>query len=93
MVKASPFAGYDAGRNYCEILGLADTHSPPNSVNPLAKRLSNYKIRTLNQRNSAAERELHNLGITFTVYSDAGAIDRILPFDPIPRQIPQADWK
>ncbi|WP_375204343.1 circularly permuted type 2 ATP-grasp protein [Hyphococcus sp.] len=98
MPKANPFAGYDAGDNYCELFGLTDTKPQTGkpqtgAANPLAKRLSKYNIRTLNQRNSAAERELHNLGITFTVYSDAGAIDRILPFDPIPRRIAQADWK
>ena len=32
------------------------------------------------------------LGITFTVYSDATAIDRILPFDCIPRIISASDW-
>lgn len=90
MVKHAQFPGYEPGHNYCELFGRAHESSAPN---PLAKKLSQYKIRTLNQRNAAAERELHNLGITFTVYSDAGAIDRILPFDPIPRQITQKDWR
>lgn len=90
MSKTTIFPGYDPGAHFCEIFG--DTQNPSNQ-NPLAKKLSKYKVRTLNQRNAAAERELHNLGITFTVYSDAGAIDRILPFDPIPRQISQKDWK
>lgn len=93
MAKANSFAGYDAGKNYCELFGSPGAKPSPEADNPLAKRLSKYNIRTLNQRNKAAERELHNLGITFTVYSDAGAIDRILPFDPIPRRIAQNDWK
>ena len=37
------------------------------------------------QRAAAANAELYNLGITFTVYSDAKTIDRILPFDVLPR--------
>ncbi len=90
MAKSDLFAGYDAGENYCELFGRAGGEA---GANPLAKRLAKYKLRTLNQRNKSAERELHNLGITFTVYSDAGAIDRILPFDPLPRQISSADWK
>ncbi len=90
MTKNDAFLGYDPGSNYCEVFGRTDQEP---AKNPLATRLAKYKIRTLNQRNSAAERELHNLGITFTVYSDSGAIDRILPFDPIPRQIPQNDWR
>ena len=90
MNKNDAFQGYDPDGDFCEIFGPAASRQ---TQNPLARKLSKYKIRTLNQRNSAAERELHNLGITFTVYSDSGAIDRILPFDPIPRQISQADWK
>ena len=39
----------------------------------------------LGHRARAAEAELFNQGITFTVYSDGDAIDRILPFDVIPR--------
>ena len=42
---------------------------------------------------NAAARELYNLGITFTVYSDQDVIDRILPFDVIPRVISAADWE
>ncbi|WP_425409002.1 circularly permuted type 2 ATP-grasp protein [Hyphococcus sp.] len=90
MAKPIMFPGYHPGKNYCEIFARGKSTNAPNA---LADRLSKYKVRTLNQRNAAAERELHNLGITFTVYSDAGAIDRILPFDPVPRQITQKDWK
>ncbi|OYV34605.1 MAG: hypothetical protein B7Z80_20790 [Rhodospirillales bacterium 20-64-7] len=43
-------------------------------------------------RAAAAETELIDLGITFTVYSDATAIDRILPFDCIPRIITHDEW-
>lgn len=88
MVRNNLFTGYDAGHDFCE---TTDRRVGGKS-NSLARQLSRYNIRTLNQRNKAAERELHNLGITFTVYSDAGAIDRILPFDPLPRQISTDDW-
>ncbi|GJL93838.1 MAG: hypothetical protein DHS20C05_02430 [Hyphococcus sp.] len=87
------FSGYDAGENYCEIFGTSNSAGiSPAGEDPLAIRLAKYKLKTLNQRNKNAERELHNLGITFTVYSDAGAIDRILPFDPLPRKISSEDW-
>ena len=46
----------------------------------------------LQRRAKDAERELYNLGITFTVYSDRDAIDRILPFDVIPRVISAGEW-
>ncbi|MBU6499358.1 MAG: circularly permuted type 2 ATP-grasp protein, partial [Rhodospirillales bacterium] len=47
----------------------------------------------LRARAAAAENELIDLGITFTVYSDAAAIDRILPFDCIPRILTAAEWR
>ena len=36
---------------------------------------------------------MYNLGITFTVYSDAMTIDRILPFDVIPRILSIEEWQ
>jgi uncharacterized circularly permuted ATP-grasp superfamily protein len=47
----------------------------------------------LRRRSRAAERELFNLGITFTVYTDRDAIDRVLPFDLIPRVLSKKDWE
>ncbi len=36
---------------------------------------------------------LHNEGVTFTVYSDADeGIERVWPFDILPRIIPAAEW-
>ena len=46
----------------------------------------------LQRRAKDAERELYNLGITFLVYSDQDAVDRILPFDVIPRVISAREW-
>jgi len=33
------------------------------------------------------------MGISFTVYSDKGNIDRLWPFDLIPRTIEASEWK
>lgn len=89
MRQSDLFKEYDAHGGYCEIFG-----SKTNQVrSALGDRLAAFKLGVLNQRNRAAERELQNLGITFTVYSEAGAIDRILPFDPIPRPIAAGDWR
>jgi len=55
-------------------------------------RLAALPIDSLRQRAQEAERDLLDRGITFTVYSDATAIDRILPFDLIPRVITPAEW-
>ena len=86
----SPLSGYDPGDYYCELLGTAK--EPNRQIGPLWHALETSELTTLTRRAADAERELFNLGITFTVYSDKDAIDRILPFDVIPRIISAADW-
>ncbi len=58
----------------------------------LEARLAKIGLDALRGRAAAAETELIDLGVTFTVYSDATAIDRILPFDCIPRIITHGEW-
>ena len=77
--------GYDPNGFYCEMLGNAANQ-------PIRDRLANLTIEALQRRSADAEAELYNLGITFTVYSDKDAIDRILPFDVIPRVLSPTEW-
>ncbi|GAB4166741.1 MAG: circularly permuted type 2 ATP-grasp protein [Thalassobaculales bacterium] len=84
-------AGYDPAGFFCELLGSAAL--PSHHATLLRERLSALPIADLTRRARIAERELFNLGITFTVYSERNAIDRILPFDVIPRVISAADWQ
>ena len=84
------FAGYDAGAYFCEMLrgeGLSDP-----AIDRIVERLATMDLQELRRRAQDAERELYNLGITFTVYSDKEAIDRILPFDLMPRVLSAAEW-
>lgn len=57
------------------------------------ERLGRLSLETLRDRARDAELELYNFGITFTVYTQKDAIDRILPFDVIPRVITAEDWQ
>ncbi len=82
--------GYDAKTFYCEIFGTPE--NPLDHTRAISEWLSNIQSRALRRRAQVCERELFNLGITFTVYSDGGAIDRILPFDVIPRPISAGEW-
>ncbi|MBN8909983.1 MAG: circularly permuted type 2 ATP-grasp protein, partial [Rhodospirillales bacterium] len=59
----------------------------------LLSRLAAMPIESLRRRAADAERDLLERGITFTVYSDATAIDRILPFDLIPRVLTPPEWR
>jgi len=59
----------------------------------IRERMRQLKVSTLKRRSRQSDRELYNLGITFTVYSDRDAIDRVLPFDVIPRVLSRDDWQ
>jgi uncharacterized circularly permuted ATP-grasp superfamily protein len=81
--------GYDKGPYFCELTDGA-LHDP--ALRLIAERLSCMEPGELRRRASIAEAELFNQGITFTVYSEKDAIDRILPFDLIPRVLTAAEW-
>ena len=76
---------YDPGGFYCEMLRCPATAE-------IRDRLARMPIAEFKRRAAGAEQALYNLGITFTVYSDSQAIARILPFDAIPRVLPQNEW-
>ncbi len=82
--------GYDAGGFYCELTGAPD--KPAQFAAPVKKLLDALDMRELRRRAKEAERELYNSGITFTVYTKKDVIDRVLPFDIIPRVISKRDW-
>ncbi|MEM7222442.1 MAG: circularly permuted type 2 ATP-grasp protein [Pseudomonadota bacterium] len=91
MIELSgPLSGYDPGSYFCELTGRRE--DPALFAEPIVERLSHLKLSALRDRAHDAELELYNFGITFTVYSQKDAIDRILPFDVIPRVISAEDW-
>jgi uncharacterized circularly permuted ATP-grasp superfamily protein len=83
---ASVLDGYDSQGFYCEMLQNAASQV-------IRERLAGLSIEALKQRAASANAELYNLGITFTVYSDATTIDRVLPFDVIPRVLSSDEWQ
>ncbi len=54
--------------------------------------LQHLNISDLQQKEKIAGELFMNQGITFTVYSDNEGIERIFPFDIIPRIITGAEW-
>src|SRR5580704_11618054 len=74
QMELSILDGYDPQGFFCEMLRSS-------ASNVIRERLSGLSISALKERAAAANAELYNLGITFTIYSDARTIDRILPFD------------
>ncbi|MCE2510106.1 MAG: circularly permuted type 2 ATP-grasp protein [Alphaproteobacteria bacterium] len=80
---------YDSEGHFCEMFGRRGL----SHTRKIRDYLDGLNIAALRARARDAERELFNLGITFTVYTDRDAIDRILPFDVIPRILSSKDWK
>src|SRR5215207_4624624 len=79
-------AHYEPNGFYCEM-------SRAEVAQLIRDRLGALSIDDLKQRASEAEAELQDLGITFTVYSDKDATDRVLPFDIIPRVVSAQEWQ
>ena len=89
--KTGLFSEYDRGGFYCEMFG--SDSQPALHTDLIRDRMQRMKISTLRRRAQSSDRELYNLGITFTVYDDRNAIDRVLPFDVIPRVLSREDWQ
>jgi uncharacterized circularly permuted ATP-grasp superfamily protein len=90
-MSANPFDLYSAGPYFCELTREREGDGGTPAL--IRNRLAAIGIDALHARAAAAENDLFNLGITFTVYSQATAIDRILPFDCIPRVITAREWE
>lgn len=54
--------------------------------------LSRQGIETLAQRNKQADVLFRRMGITFAVYGERTGVERLIPFDPIPRILSNAEW-
>ncbi|MEZ5447788.1 MAG: circularly permuted type 2 ATP-grasp protein [Thiolinea sp.] len=71
---------------------IAAAHQPRQSSYRLVAYLRNLSPERFNECVQESEAVIREMGITFTVYSDAGNIDRAWPFDIIPRVIAGAEW-
>ncbi|GBQ61251.1 circularly permuted type 2 ATP-grasp protein [Komagataeibacter swingsii] len=88
---AGLFATYDIPDFFCELLNRGKDIPPP-GLQLVRDRLAHFGLAELRRRAAAVEAQFYRLGITFTVYSDREAIDRVLPFDVIPRVLTATEW-
>ncbi len=82
---------YLGNRAYDELLE-AGMH-PRSVAQPLFDYLNSIETSELDTRCKAVDSTIMSMGITFTVYSEAGNIDRAWPFDPIPRVMGRNEWE
>jgi uncharacterized circularly permuted ATP-grasp superfamily protein len=59
----------------------------------VAEWLETQKIDDLKKKRSEAEALFRRTGITFAVYGDGEAAERLIPFDIIPRIISASEWR
>lgn len=91
MTATSLWTDYQAHKTYDEMMTALGDARPLCST--LGQYLQTLDTEALNNRRSAAEATILEMGITFTVYSEKGNIDRAWPFDIIPRLIEFQEWK
>lgn len=69
-----------------------DTGSLRHHYTQVFNSLQYLQVTALDKKNRLASELFMNQGITFTVYSDDAGIERIFPFDILPRIITGAEW-
>ena len=81
---------YTTGVYYDELIQKDGSPRPP--AKQLFNYLSSLSPDELEKRRLTAEATVQEMGISFTVYTEEGNIDRSWPFDIIPRTIEAKDW-
>ncbi|HVZ70046.1 MAG TPA: circularly permuted type 2 ATP-grasp protein [Rhizomicrobium sp.] len=88
--KYEPFAAYRLGAAYDEMFAPDGGVRPPYAA--LCSRIATLAPEELFRRQQACEQSFLHQGITFTVYSDKQATERIIPTDLLPRIVTAAEW-
>lgn len=81
---------YELDHCYDELFSISGEDK--SKVQPLTALLKDTSVSVLNKKQKAAELALLNLGITFGVYGNKKAEEKIFPFDIIPRIIMPEEW-
>src|SRR5262249_46220200 len=74
-----------------EMNGLREADLPP-AYQELSRWLKEVPPDALEYRRQEAELLFRRIGITFAVYGDAEAQERLIPFDVIPRILSAKEW-
>lgn len=91
MHSAERALAYCANSSYDEVVN--GTGEPRSHYLPLANRFAGFSPEELGRRLTLAELSFRNQGITFTLADDPMGSERLFPFDPFPRLIPQSEWR
>ncbi|TPG13073.1 circularly permuted type 2 ATP-grasp protein [Sphingomonas oligophenolica] len=75
-----------------EIMGFSGAAPPRPALAALGEWLADTPEHELRRRQEAAETTFRQLGITFAVYGESEASERIIPFDIVPRVFLKSEW-
>ncbi|OZM84697.1 hypothetical protein CF005_24435, partial [Escherichia coli] len=75
-----------------EIMGGLDASAPRPELAALQRWLDHTSHTELRRRQQSAEATFRQLGITFAVYGESDAAERIIPFDIVPRVFLHDEW-
>lgn len=81
---------YRMDQFYDEMIALPGEIRP--WYQPLTNGITDLGFKELIARQRAAERSFMSMGITFNVYHDGEGLEKIFPFDIIPRIIDAKEW-
>ncbi len=84
-------ATYAHGTSYDEMFASPGVSRPP--YERLHTTLERLSVSELRRRHQVAQRAFRDHGITFVVYEDGRGIEKIFPFDLIPRIIDAETWR
>lgn len=84
------FQNYDHGGFFDEMFDASGDPRPGTSL--LIQKLESLPEDEIRRRQLAAEQSLLQLGITFNVYGADAGVEKIFPFDILPRIIAAAEW-
>jgi uncharacterized circularly permuted ATP-grasp superfamily protein len=81
-----------AKRAFDEIGGHGSAGTARAEFSRLARWMADTPSEEMARRQASAEATFRQLGITFAVYGDEDAAERIIPFDIIPRVFTASEW-
>lgn len=80
-------------RAFDELYAVSDQNVPREALAALATWLQDTPVAELERRQKAAELAFRQLGVTFAVYGEEAAAERIIPFDIVPRIFTAGEWQ
>ena len=85
------WGGYQSEQHFDELISAEG--EARNAASKLVEHIAEMEPGELDKRRQMAEASIQEMGISFTVYTEEGNIDRAWPFDIIPRTIPSDEWQ